>query len=133
MIIYACTLDETGPRFVRLCSAFTSPMTEIYLLFYEAVLQTFVNFNKFLQREDPLIPVISEQIESFLTKLASKFIPVSGLRAAGQDFAGLKFSELSDQLPGIIIIIIIINDYNVYMLDYRSFHIYWNKHKINST
>ena len=92
--------------------------------------KTFVNFNKFLQSEDPLIPVISEQIESFLTKLANKFIPVSGFRAAGQDFAGLKFSELSDQLPGIIIII---NDYNVYMLDYRSFHIYWNKHKINST
>ena len=108
-------------------------MTEIYLLFYEAVLQTFVNFNKFLQREDPLIPVISEQIESFLTKLASKFIPVSGLRAAYQDLAGLKFSELSDQLPGIIIIIIIINDYNMYMLDYRSFHIYRRKHKINST
>ena len=75
-------------------------MTELYLLFYEAVLQTFVNFNKFLQREDPLIPVISEQIESFLTKLASKFIPVSGIRAAGQDFAGLKYSETCDQLPG---------------------------------
>lgn len=55
--------DETAPRFQRLQSAFTSPMTEIYFLFYEAGLQTFVNFNKFLQREDPLIPVISEQID----------------------------------------------------------------------
>ena len=103
MIMHACTPDETLPRFVRLRSAFTNPMTEIYLLFYEAVLQTFVNFNKFLQREDPLIPVISEQIESFLTKLASKFISVSGIRAAGQDFAGLKYSETCDQLPGIIL------------------------------
>ena len=98
--IHVHTPDETVPRFVRLQSAFASPMTEIYLLFYEAVLQTFVNFNKFLQREDPLIPVISEQIESFLTKLASKFISVSGIKAAGQDFAGLKYSETGDQLPG---------------------------------
>ena len=40
--------------------------TEVYLFFYEAVLQTFIHFNKFLQREDPLIPVISEQMDSFL-------------------------------------------------------------------
>ena len=75
-------------------------MTEIYLFFYEAVLQTFVNFNKFLQREDPLIPVISDQIESFLTKLASKFVPVSAIKAASEDFTRLKYSEVSDQLPG---------------------------------
>ena len=68
-------------------------MTEIYFLFCEAVLQSFVNFNKFLQREDPLIPVISEQIESFLTKLASKFIAVFGIKAAGQEFDGLKYCE----------------------------------------
>ena len=41
--IHVHTPDETVPRFVRLQSAFASPMTEIYLLFYEAVLQTFVN------------------------------------------------------------------------------------------
>ena len=75
-------------------------MTEIYFLVCEAVLQTFVNFNNFLQREDPLIPVISEQIGSLLTKLASKFISVSGIKAAGHDFAGLKYCETGDQLPG---------------------------------
>lgn len=50
-----------------------------------------------LWREDPLIPVICEQIESFLTKLASKFISVAGIRAAGQDLTGLNYSETSDQ------------------------------------
>ena len=75
-------------------------MTEIYLLFYQAVLQTFVNFNKFLQREDPLIPVISNQIESFLTKLASKFLPVSAIKAVTEDFTRLKYNEVIDQLPG---------------------------------
>lgn len=87
ILYYAHTPDETGPRFVCLQSAFAKLMTEIYLLFYEAVSQTFVNFNKFLQREDPLIPVINEQIESFLIKLASKFISLSAIKAPGQDFA----------------------------------------------
>ena len=80
-------------------------MTEIYLFFYEAVLQTFVNFNKFLQREDPLMPIISEQIESFLTKLAGKFVPVSSIKAAGEDITRLKYAEVSNQLPGIYILI----------------------------
>ena len=87
----------TAPRFDRLQLAFTKPMTEIYLLFYQAVLQTFVNFNKFLQREDPLIPVISEP---FLTKLASKFLPVSAIKAVTEDFTRLKYNEVIDQLPG---------------------------------
>lgn len=90
----------TAPRFDRLQLAFTNPMTEIYLLFYQAVLQTFVNFNKFLQMEDPLIPVISEQIESFLTKLASKFLPVSAIKVVTEDFTRLKYNEVIDQLPG---------------------------------
>ena len=80
-------LDETVPRFDQLQSAFTNPTTEVYQFFYEAVLQT---FNKSLQREDPLMPVISKQIESFMTKLASKFLLVYGIKAAGKDFTGLK-------------------------------------------
>ena len=84
---YIMRTHQMKPRFVCLQSAFAKLMTEIYLLFYEAVSQTFVNFNKFLQREDPLIPVINEQIESFLIKLASKFISLSAIKAPGQDFA----------------------------------------------
>ena len=64
---------DNNQRFQRLQDVFSNPITEVYLLFYESVLQTFINFNKFLQREDPLIPVISKQMSSFLTKLAEKF------------------------------------------------------------
>ena len=46
-------IDESTDRFAHLHSAFSKPMTEICLLFYEAVLQTFIHFNLFLQREDP--------------------------------------------------------------------------------
>lgn len=96
---YACYTDDSNPRFGRLQSAFSNPMTEIYLFFYEAVLQTFINFNKFLQREDPLIPGICEQIDSFLKKLASKFVPVDTIKAAGGNFTGLQY-DVKNQLPG---------------------------------
>ena len=94
-------LDENSPRFIHLQSAFTNPMTVVYLFFYEAVLQTFNSFNKFLQREDPLVLVMSDQMNAFLTKLASKFLPVSSIKAARQDFYELQYSNVSDQLPGI--------------------------------
>lgn len=61
------------PRFGRLQSAFTNPMIEVYLLFYEAVLQTFVHFNKITEGRSI---DTSEQMDSFLKKLASKFVPV---------------------------------------------------------
>ena len=54
-------------------------MTEVYLLLYEAVLQTFIQYNKFLQRENSLILHINEQIRFFL---ASKFVPVETITAA---------------------------------------------------
>ncbi len=85
------------------------PMTEVHLLFYQSVLQVFVHFNMFLQREDPLIPVIFEQMNSFLTKLASKFLPIAAIRAVDEDFFTLKYKERSDQLPGEDIIINVYN------------------------
>ena len=93
-------IDESTDRFARLHSAFSKPMTEICLLFYEAVLQTFIHFNLFLQREDPLIPVISEQMDSFLRKLASKFVRVDAIKAARKDFTVLQYHLKDHQLPG---------------------------------
>ena len=39
-------------RFKRLKSYYSDYMTEIYLLFYQAVLPCFTNFNKLLQHEE---------------------------------------------------------------------------------
>lgn len=100
---YLIFLDESTDRFTRLYSAFSKPMTEICLLFYEAVLQTFVHFNLFLQREDPLIPIINEQIHTFLRKLASKFVSVDTIKAVGEDFTELQYNFKDKQLPGIAI------------------------------
>ena len=88
-------------------NAFTNPLTEEYLLFYELVLQTFVTFNKFLQREDPLIPVISKHMISFLTKLAGKFLPVSKIKEANGDFNKIQYDDKDNQLSGTLHCIII--------------------------
>ena len=47
--------ENPSPRFKRLPSKFTDQMTEVYLFFYQNVLQSLIIFNLFLQREDPLI------------------------------------------------------------------------------
>ena len=56
----------------------------------------------FLQREDSLIPILYDQMVSFLTKLAGKFLPVATIRAAEGDFYTLKYKDYEDQLEGII-------------------------------
>ena len=68
-----------------LVQQFSNPMTEVCLLFYQSALQAFVHF-KFLQREDPLIPILYDQIVAFLSKLARGFILVSDMKEAKGDF-----------------------------------------------
>ena len=61
-------------RFKRLEESYKDPMTELYLLFFQSSIVTFTNFNKFLQREEPLIYSIYDHIQTPMNKLASKFI-----------------------------------------------------------
>jgi hypothetical protein len=92
--------DDSAPRFQRLHAAFGCPMTEIYLLFYQSALQTFVKFNKFLQREDPLLSIMVDQMVSFLRKLSSKFLKPVAIRALTEDFSVLDYKELENQQEG---------------------------------
>ena len=55
-------IDESTPRFRRLQSTFEDDMTEVYLLFFSHVLSVFVKYNRFLQREEPIIGAIYEQV-----------------------------------------------------------------------
>ena len=55
---YFLSNDENKSRFRRLHALFDDPMTEVYLLFYQSSLQAFIQFNMFLQREDPITPVV---------------------------------------------------------------------------
>jgi len=58
-------VGESANRFAWLQNVFSAPVTELYLLFYQSALQVFLQFNMFLQRKDPLIPIIHKQMMSF--------------------------------------------------------------------
>ena len=53
---------ESQARFKRLLNLFEDPMTEVYLLFYQSVLPTFMHTNLLLQREDPSIFLVADTI-----------------------------------------------------------------------
>ena len=61
-------------------------MTEVFLFFYQYALQGFVNFNKYLQREEPLISRLHDQIQQFLNRIACKFLQI-GFVANGDMFS----------------------------------------------
>lgn len=56
-------------------------MTEVYLLFFQASLQIFLQLNLFLQREDPLIGSMNQAMKWFLRLLAREFIPPVTVKA----------------------------------------------------
>ena len=96
---FSFTVPESASgRAGRLMSAYSNPLTEVYLLFFQSSLQVFVAFNKFLQREDSILPVLAVQMKSFLTKLFGRFVTVTAIRNADDIFA-LDYSE-EHQLAG---------------------------------
>ena len=42
-------------RFCRLSELFNDPVTKVYLLFLQSVIPLFMYFNRFLQKEEPLV------------------------------------------------------------------------------
>lgn len=63
---YFLSESEPCPRFKRLKKHFQNPLTEVYLLFYNAIIPTFTTTNRFLQREDPCIHLVYEKLQSFI-------------------------------------------------------------------
>ena len=67
-------------------------------MFFQAALQLFIAFNKFLQREDSILPVLLGQIKSFFTKLFGKFVTVAKIKEA---FSVFRVDyDLGNQLSG---------------------------------
>ena len=76
-------------------------MTEVYLFFYNATLQLFVNLNKFLQREDPIIYAVHDQLHGFIKNLLGKFIPATTIKdALSSDIACIEYANRDKQVPG---------------------------------
>ena len=77
-------------------------MSEDHLFFYHATLQLFVNFNKFLQREDPIICVMHDQLHKIVKSSMGKFVYVSNIRDAlsAGDITCLDYASRENQLAG---------------------------------
>ena len=76
--------EENGPRFKRLVEHYSKPMTEVYLYFYQSVLQMFITFNLYLQCYDPEIPTLHYKIDHFMRELACKFVEIDAVYEADE-------------------------------------------------
>ena len=74
-------------------------MSEIYLTFFQSAIALLTNFNRFLQREEPLIYLMHTQMhtqmETFLNKLAVKFIRPEKVMEHKEKFGTLKGLDIS--------------------------------------
>ena len=61
-----------------------------------------MKFNKFLQREDPIICVMHDQLHSFLKNLLGKFVVVTTIRDAlnAGDITCIEYTSRENQLAG---------------------------------
>ena len=68
--------DEKGStkRFKSLSNDFPDPLTEVHVAFFTAALPVFTNYNKFLQRNDPLPHKVLPMTKSLARKIARRFI-----------------------------------------------------------
>ena len=60
--------------FCRLSEPFNDPMTEVYFFFLQSVTPFLTNFKRFLQKEEPLVYLLHEEMQKFMKKLASRFV-----------------------------------------------------------
>ena len=76
---YFLSEQDTSLRLIGLQNHFSNALVEMYLLFYQSVLLTFIKFNLFLQRDDPLIARLHGSIQIFLQNMGCKFLTVTAL------------------------------------------------------
>lgn len=96
---YFKSRSESQPRFKRLRRIIEDPLTEVYLSFYQAVLPLFTDLNLFLQREDPCIYHVHNEIEIFLKKLLGKFVCINAIKDADGDLTAVDYTNVEKQLP----------------------------------
>ncbi|KAK5899234.1 hypothetical protein CesoFtcFv8_008733 [Champsocephalus esox] len=95
---YFKSLNENQPRFRRLVDAFSNPLTEVYLLFYQATLPVFTLLNLLLQRERSSIFQLHGEMTKFIKKLCARFMKPSALQ--GQQVHDILYKDPLNQLPG---------------------------------
>ena len=99
---YFLSGDDRQPRFQHLKQLFENPITEVYLMFFQAILPAFTMLNKFLQRDAPCLYLLHDCMQSFVSNIMGKFIKVSVIREAkesGDAIIDLDYTCHDNQLP----------------------------------
>ena len=65
---------DSTKQFKRLSNDFADPLTEVHVAFFTAALPIFTNYNKFLQRNDPVPHKVFPMTKSLAHKIAGRFI-----------------------------------------------------------
>ena len=65
---------DNTKRFKRLSNDFADRLTEVHVAFFTETLPIFMNYNKFLQRNDPLPRKVLPMTKSLACKKAWRFI-----------------------------------------------------------
>ncbi|XP_065119841.1 uncharacterized protein [Paramisgurnus dabryanus] len=94
---YFKSANDNQARFRRLQKAFSDPMTEVSLLFFQATIPVFTSFNLLLQREQSSIFLLHDEMMNFIRKLCAKFMMPTALQ---EDKQLLLFKEKANHLPG---------------------------------
>ncbi|CAM4573185.1 unnamed protein product [Leuciscus chuanchicus] len=89
---------EKQPRFRRLVDAFSKPLTEVYLLFHQAMLPMFSTLNLLLQRERSSIFQLHGEMTKFIMKLFARFMKPLALQ--GRQVHDILYMDPLNQLPG---------------------------------
>ena len=92
--------NETGiakmyPITVRIYDVNFNRVVTICLMFFRSAIALLTNFNRFLQREDPLIYLMYTQMETFLNKVAVKFRRPEKVMEHKEKFGTLKGLDIS--------------------------------------
>lgn len=95
---YFKSSDNKQTRFRRLVESFSDPITEVYLLFYQAVFPVFSTLNLLLQRERSLTHLLHDEMKSFIRKLMSRFLKPAAMQK--REIHEICFKDPSNQLPG---------------------------------
>ncbi|XP_039653059.1 uncharacterized protein LOC120557088 [Perca fluviatilis] len=95
---YFKSLNEKQPRFRRLVDAFSKPLTEVYLLFFQATLPMFSTLNLLLQRERSSIFQLHGEMTKFIMKLCARFMKPLALQ--GRQVHDILYKDPLNQLPG---------------------------------
>ena len=88
-------------RFERLHTAFQNPVTEIALLFNQATIPLFTNFNKLLQSGEPVIYIVHDKVTALAKTLGNRIIKADVMQSTAVTEIDLENSAVFKEYKSI--------------------------------